>query len=88
MNRKVLYARFYESVYVPQIGEVGNTLPSPTKTLDNLHMTVTPIGLSVEGSHKGLRSEFLIPLASIKIMTLAPEEKPAIAAKASAVKLV
>lgn len=84
MIRRVLYARTHASVYLPGVGELGNTFPSQSKTLDNLHMSVSEIGLSISFTYKGINKEGLIPSANVMAMELAPEEKPLKAIKASA----
>lgn len=73
MNKKVTYARFHQSVYVPGLGELGTVLPPQHKTLDNVTMTSTDHGLHVTSGLKGRGVEFLIPSANIVIMVLAPE---------------
>ena len=84
MSRTVLYARTQTNVYIPGVGELGNTFPSQGKTLENLHMTATELGLILSFKYKGFVKEALIPSANVSAMELAPEEKPVKAVKASA----
>lgn len=74
MNRKVLTATMHnQSNYIPGVGDVGRTLPSGTKTFDNLSMSVSAIGLFVKYNYKGVPMETLFPLAAVALLSLAPE---------------
>jgi hypothetical protein len=76
VNRKVTYVRLHESAYSPATGDLGVVLPSQTKTMDNLSMHVEEIGLFLTFSFRGIRCEMLVPMANVKNMLLAPEDKP------------
>lgn len=84
MSRKVIYARTHESVYMPGVGEMGNTFPPQSKTLENLVMSISELGLSLYFTYKGVVKEGLIPSANIKGMEVVPEEKPLKVVKVSA----
>lgn len=71
MSRKVTYARFHQNLYVPGAGELGTVFPPNTKTLENLSMTAEKEGLYISFIYKALKTELLIPLANVSIMTLA-----------------
>lgn len=78
MNRKVLYARLQTNAYLPGAGELGSVFPSQTKTLDNLNMSVSALGLEISFSYRGLNKNALVPLANVVLMDVVPEEKPVI----------
>lgn len=74
MNRKITYARLHQNGYAPGVGELGNTFPPQSKTLEGLSMEVAVEGLYMTFLYKGIRQELLVPLANIIMMTLAPED--------------
>lgn len=76
MFRKVLYARFHQTIYSPGAGDLGNVFPPQSKTLEGLSMRSTDQGLLAAFAYKGIKNEILIPFPNIVILSLAPEEKP------------
>jgi len=72
MNYKVLTATLHSQTnYIPLVGDLGKSLPSGTKTMDNLEMSVSEVGLLVKYKHKGVAHTNLFPLAAVALMTLA-----------------
>lgn len=84
MNRKVIYARLHQGAYAPGAGELGSVFPPQSKTLENLNLTAVDQGLIIDFTYRGIKQELLVPSANIVIMSLAPEEKPALKAVKSA----
>lgn len=76
MNRRVTFARLHQNIHLPGAGELGNTLPPSSKTLNNLVMTFVDAGLVVKFSYNRINSELLIPAANVAVASLAPEEAP------------
>lgn len=78
MNRKVLSIKTHTSLHVGAIGDLGDYLPSPKRTL-NLNMTATEIGVIVEVSAAGPADRVtaptivLVPYGNLKQVVLAPE---------------
>lgn len=82
--RKVTHARFHQSVFIPVVGEMGNTLPSKTKTLKTLEMNEGPNGIEVLANS----TKVVIPFANVVIYSYVDEDAPTLKvvpkAKASA----
>lgn len=74
-GRKVIVARFHQSVHVPGIGELGNVLPSQGKRLE-LEMVVTDGGLLVKILGPTIKADLLVPSANVIGMQLALEVAP------------
>lgn len=76
MSKKVIYARLHQAAHVPGAGELGSVFPpNGGKTLFDLDMHVSEIGLAANFTYRGIRYETLVPLANVVLMQLAPEEK-------------
>lgn len=72
--KKVNYLRTHQSVFMPGIGELGSAVPSSTKTIPGLQMTLVTEGvlLEVDGSYGivpygnisylGLESPYALPI--------------------------
>ena len=74
MNRRVKSVRFQTNVYYQNVGELGNTLPSPNKRLDNLTMTAHGAdGLVIKFLYEGTPREVWVPGANISMAVLEPE---------------
>lgn len=75
MSRKVLSASMHnQSNYIPGVGDVGRTLPSTAKTLTNLELFVSTLGLHAKYKNAaGVNMETLFPLAAVALLNLAPE---------------
>ena len=83
MTRKVKFATMHNQTnHLPEIGDFGKHLPSKTKTMENLSMEISALGLHVRFSYKGIKHEMLFPSAAVALMTLEPEAEP-VAAVAS-----
>jgi len=77
MNRKVVYARFHQPLFVKGIGTIGVELPqlrtnlvvysrtASSNTLTDLDMVLTSDGLEVKFSCPQGRKEIFVPLANI-----------------------
>jgi hypothetical protein len=70
MKRIVKYAKFHSSVFHPKTGTLGDTLPSPVKTLPDLSMVVEDHLLLV--TTRG--ATIAIPLTNVSHMELAEIE--------------
>lgn len=80
MSKKVIYARLQTEAYIPGIGSLGIVLPPQSKSLENLEMTATEYGLSVEFLYAARKTEVLVPYGNIVVMSVMPEKsilKPA-----------
>lgn len=77
----VSHVKLQTAMHLPNVGEMGSSLPSVTKTVDNLTMFLTPEGLYVAGSRvlSGRRNDFkaVIPYGNIVIMQLSEVEETA-----------
>ena len=81
MNRHVTLARFHQSIHVPGVGELGNTIPIASKAASrNWKMRTESQGLHVDVN--GI--EILVPWANVvmaqlgeEIVQLSFDKKPA-----------
>lgn len=73
MKRSVRLARFHQSLHLPGAGELSTTLPPQGKTLDELEMFATEMGLIAKFKFRGIKHEVLVPSANIILMALNPE---------------
>jgi hypothetical protein len=73
--RKVSHARFQTNLFLPGLGEIGNVLPSYTKTFSGLDMTTSPDGLVIKFNVPSTKAqkEVLVPFANIVFMELSGE---------------
>lgn len=76
MKNFVKYAKFHSNVFHPRTGSLGDTLPSPVKTLPDLVMQLDTNLLLV--TTKG--TTIAIPLTNISHMEITPEGSEAPAA--------
>lgn len=68
--RKVTYAKFHQSLFIPGIGTLGDSLPSPVKAFD------TSMETSAEGLYIKINTaEAIVPWANVVLAKLAAEEK-------------
>lgn len=71
MTKKVLAATMHsQSNYLPGVGDIGKSLPSSSKVLENLDMSISELGLGVKFSYKGLKHSVLFPVAAVQFMSL------------------
>lgn len=76
MAKKVNLVRFQTALEMPGIvGQIGNVLPSPNKTLNDLEMTVDGEVLDVKFTHNKLGINLLVPLTNVIYMRAVPEDK-------------
>lgn len=76
MKRMASYIRLHNNVYVPGAGELGNTFPSPGKSLEDLKITVMGAdGYIVEFSFKGHHKEVHLPAAAVAVADLIPAKE-------------
>lgn len=71
MNRHVKYVRFQSNVFVPVVGDLGNVIPTPGKTLQP-EVSAGSIGVTLK--IKG--HEILIPWPNVQLVTLGDEIVP------------
>lgn len=69
MSKKVKFAKFHAGLFLPGLGNIGDTLPSASKTLQNLSMTLVQEGLLI--SSKGV--DIIVPSANVVLMQLEEE---------------
>lgn len=67
--RTVLYALFHQSIFIPRIGHLGNSLPSVNKTLPDLKMFHTPEGVRLEIKGR----TFVLPWPNVVTAEIGPE---------------
>lgn len=82
----VTHVKLQTAMHLPKVGEMGNTLPSVTKTVEGLSMYLTAEGLYVQGSRQGKSFKSVIPYGNIVIMELGAKEEDAPAKEATPVK--
>lgn len=73
-NRKVIYARLHQGIYLPNAGDLGTVLPPSSKTLEHLAMVTDGDALFLDFTYRGIRNSALIPLANVAVLSLVPEE--------------
>lgn len=82
MKKEVVWASFHETLFFTGLGQMGNTLPSPSRNYDVLVMQHESEGLAIK-IRKGARTvEGLIPWANVKNVEYSPED-PKSASKAA-----
>lgn len=64
MRRPVKYAKFHEGIFIPGVGDLGKTLPSPMKTLPDLEMNLEDTVLEINTKHQTI----YVPLANVAFM--------------------
>ena len=83
--KNVVYARFQTSLYIPGIGEVGNTLPASGKAIYDLSMIYEDGLLSISGSRaigsKNVPFNLGVPSANISIMAFDGTNMPPLSIK-------
>lgn len=74
-NRKIIYLKMHQGLFVPAIGDLGNVLPTQGKTVDNLSMTTAEDGdgVAISGARNGANFEVFVPSANIAYAALAVE---------------
>lgn len=81
IGRKVTYAKFHTTLFAPNAGEVGDTLPPPFKHYaKDITMYATSAGLSVFGTFNTvsgwLQTELFVPYGNVKVLQMAQEDNP------------
>lgn len=72
----VIYVRLHEGVFIPDFGNFGDCLPSSSKTIPHLKLSVDDAGLLVEAGEGKTYVAVLVPHANIICMKLgAPATK-------------
>lgn len=74
-ERKVEFLELQTPAFIPGWGDTKTTIPSPNKTIKNLLMTLTPVGVEVEGTVGEEFAHFLIPYPNIKSIRFVKESK-------------
>ena len=72
--RLVKFLRTHATLHIPSTGELGNTLPSKSKTFPNLKMVEADAGVLV--SFGPGKSDILIPWAAISVAEMGAELPP------------
>lgn len=72
MAKQVTYCRFHQSVQIPSVGEIGNSLPNQSKTFRSLSMAEGPNGIILNINSVSA----VIPYANV-IVYATGEELPA-----------
>lgn len=76
MLKKVKYARLHTGIFIPDVGDLGSTLPPKNKTFD-LDMSYGELD-GLEGLHIVCKGQALIvPPGNISLCVFAPETKVA-----------
>ncbi len=70
MSKKVLFVKFHQGLFVPALGTLGDTLPSQSKTIQELFMTLEDNYLIIEGSSKGVKTKAVVPVSNIAVMVV------------------
>ena len=82
MAKVVTSVQFHQSIFTKGLGNLGTTLPSPSKNIADLHMEVVEEGVLVQGVGKYGPSSAIVPFANVVIMEIEEEKKASKAAKA------
>jgi hypothetical protein len=78
MNRNVKYVKFHQGLFIMGVGNVGDTLPSPSISFTKLEMKAQPEGIYLNVAKIGsVVTEAIVPWANVVVAALGPEEKPA-----------
>lgn len=80
LNRTVTYARLHAGIFLENVGELGTIFPPKDKTVDNLQLGTTEIGLVISGIRRGYAFEALVPWSNVTHVALAPDETPKVKA--------
>lgn len=78
MGKSVKFVKLHQGVFIPNLGNLGDSLPPPTKTVHGLIMTLEPEGLLIHTS----KTDAIIPLANIAILELSEPYVTVVKAKA------
>lgn len=73
-KREITFLNLNSGIFIPGVGfgNLGDTFPSPTKTMKGFKMYYNPAELSVVLVTNG--KEIVVPITAIKAMTLAPKQ--------------
>lgn len=83
--KRINFVKFHQGLFVQGGGQIGDTLPSQSKTINGLTMVFEDGVLDVTGVLNGVNLRILVPSANISVMTYVQEEpKPAVKAVKSA----
>ncbi len=66
LKKKLRHASFHKELFVPGLGTLGNTLPSPNKSLPGLELFLVEEGVLI--STKGVHT--IIPHANVVLAVL------------------
>lgn len=70
MNRPVSYARLHQSVYVPNVGDIGPRLPNEQKVIKDFRLVACELGLLIYAtSPKGFKVEAFTPWVNVQVAT-------------------
>lgn len=74
MTKKIMFARFHQTLSFPGGTNFGDRVPSESKTIKDLNMSLEDGFLSVTGVLNGINLSIMVPAANIAVMTFVSEE--------------
>lgn len=70
MNKYVTFVKMHTTTFIPGIGNIDATLPSQSKTFENLTMVTEAAGVVVSCRVGGRNKSFLIPYTQCQALEL------------------
>lgn len=61
IGRTVTHAKLHETVFIHGAGDLGKVFPASEKTINDLKMTTSELGLLIAGIRNGFKFEALAP---------------------------
>jgi len=86
IGRTAIYARLHEGLFIHGAGELGKLFPAQGKTIEDLRMATSELGLLISGKRNGYVFEVLAPWPNVAQATLVPMEEPSVKKNSSADK--
>lgn len=72
MRRPLKYLKAHSSLFIANVGNLGDTLPSGSKTVAGLKLEFSAEGVYIYAKdNRGTLQEALVPLSNVQIVTFA-----------------
>lgn len=65
VGNKIKYLKLHSTVFIPGVGNLGDALPSPTKTVENLSMIHSENGVELVAGR--LKVSAIIPWPNVQL---------------------
>lgn len=76
MSKRITYVNFHQGLFVPGLGNIGNTLPSQSKHFD-LSMRAAVEGVDIAISYGSTQKNVLVPWPNVVLATYEEDPTPA-----------